>query len=231
MNKKGLKLEQVLEKVLPRLKKLDKLNDLEYYAVFMGKIQVVEWLMKRLLTDERGYDYETIERMNLGKTIGLLREEKMRRDYLFILEDLNRYRNYFAHDFHADNFITSQILNGKTFTKPFRELSKAHFAVEQVLVVYEWITENGSFWIGRRKRPSKKRTREKALVTSPIVSDRIPPMTQKDDFERLLSKAISSPVAGRKSKKSDSYTGTRTRSRKTAGAGKKRKSTSRGQNA
>ena len=130
------------------MESLEKLTFLEGYAMFMGKAQIIEFGMKRLLIDERGYKYEDTETKTLGWVIGELEKNGLRKDFFIILNELLEYRNYFAHDFLADQALMNFLLKGEgSFTKPVRELSKAEYSAEQVLLVYDFLRE-GTFWGG-----------------------------------------------------------------------------------
>jgi hypothetical protein len=128
-----------IAKVLSRLKPYENLSILERYAIFMGKVQIVELLLKRTLADDRGYSIEKIEKVPLGGLIRILKEEKASKLFLFLLEDLNEFRNNMAHEFLADQVIMAALLKKKAggFTKPLRHLEKSLFSVEQFLLNYE----------------------------------------------------------------------------------------------
>lgn len=140
--------EQITEKVSAKMKQLEDLSFLERYAMFMGKAQLVEFGLKNILINDKDYEYEEVETKTLGWTITELKENNLREDFLALLGDLLRYRNHFAHDFLADQAFMNSLLKDEVlgFTKPFRELTKALFVVEQTILVYDFINEGGSFW-------------------------------------------------------------------------------------
>jgi hypothetical protein len=59
---KRLTWKQVHLRVSNRLRKLDNLNFLESFAMFMGKAQLVELSLKKILTSKYSYDENRIER-------------------------------------------------------------------------------------------------------------------------------------------------------------------------
>lgn len=142
------KLTNIPKKVFKKLRSYEKLSFLECYAMFMGKAQLIEFGLKRLLIDHCGYKYEKVETKTLGWTIKELEKKGLREDFLFLLNNLLDYRNDLAHNFLVDQMIMNSILKGgKTFTKPFRHLEKALYEVEQVILIYDFTLENnGSFW-------------------------------------------------------------------------------------
>ncbi len=116
--------------------------------MFMGKIQLLEFGLKRLLTDYCDYDYEDVDEKTLGWVIHKLRKNRLRGDYLYLLDSLLLYRNYFAHDFLVDQTLMNFILKRKErgYTKPLRQLSKAYLEVEQAIVVYDFLRKHNYFW-------------------------------------------------------------------------------------
>jgi hypothetical protein len=132
-------MQKHVGRVLRRLKPYNKLRFLERYAIFMGKVQVVELLLKQSLVNYRGYALEEVERTPLGGIIRVLKEEKANSLFIFLLEDLNEFRTHMAHEFLANQILLRALLGNKTkgYTKPVRELEKALFSVEQFLVNYE----------------------------------------------------------------------------------------------
>ena len=139
MQDKDKARQKHIAKVFRRLKPYDTLSFLEPYAIFMGKVQVVELLLKRALVSHRGYKLERVEKTPLGGLIRVLKEEKANSFFVFLLEDLNKFRTNMAHEFLTNQILLSALLGNKAkgYTKPLRELEKALFSVEQFLVNYE----------------------------------------------------------------------------------------------
>jgi hypothetical protein len=96
---------QVNAIVLRRLRKYDKLNFLESFAMFMGKAQVVELGLKNLLINKYGLEEERIEKWSLGGVIAELEKRGCRKDFVGLLEELKERRNYIAHELLADDAI------------------------------------------------------------------------------------------------------------------------------
>lgn len=142
---KQLTAKALERKVMKNFKSYDDMNFLECYAMFMGKAQLVEFGLKRLLIDQRGYTYEEVDTKTLGWTIKELVKNNLRPDFAAPLESLLNYRNNLAHSFLVDRALVRSLLNGKEFTRPHRELSKALYVVEQVIAVHDFLTD-GSFW-------------------------------------------------------------------------------------
>ena len=148
MTRKG-KIVGDAEKVFARLKQYENLSFLERYAVLMSQIQWVELILKRLLTDVRGYDFEELENYTAfgRRFLEILEKEGMQESLLVLLRELKDYRNYFAHEFLADQVILSSILKEKVseYSKPNRLLSRAIFSFEQFLLMHEELPQPAFF--------------------------------------------------------------------------------------
>jgi hypothetical protein len=63
-----LDTREIQRQVFKRLKKYNKLNMLEQFAMFMGLAQVLEGGLKGLLVRLYKYDSDTMEKWTLGRT-------------------------------------------------------------------------------------------------------------------------------------------------------------------
>jgi hypothetical protein len=67
----------------------------------------------------------------------------LRTDYDHFLESFQAQRNTMAHEFLANYAITQQLTNG-ALTRPFeRELTRASYELEQLIIVFDFINEAG----------------------------------------------------------------------------------------
>lgn len=159
MRKKG-KIVGSADKVFDRLKPLDGFNLLERYAILMAQIQSVELILKRLLSDERGYDFDELENYTAfgNRFFKLLKKEGMHDTLLSFLEDLKMYRNYFAHEFMANQMIITSILKKRAleYSKPHRLLRNALFSFEQFILMHEELPRYAFF---KNKRPINSKER------------------------------------------------------------------------
>jgi hypothetical protein len=95
---KRLSPKQLHARVTKRLRKSDNLNFLESFAMFMGKAQLVELALKKILVTKYGYQESRIERWTLGTAIKELKKCGLRKDFIALLEDLNDHRIHIAHE-------------------------------------------------------------------------------------------------------------------------------------
>ena len=132
------------KKVFKNLIKIDKLGFLEQYAVFMGKTQLVELEMKGLLIRKYGYNEDKIIKFTLGRTIIELKKSGLRKDFVKLLEGLLDYRNDLAHEFLGITAYLESIRKGAGRLQ-HKQLRYALFAVEEIIIVYDFFSKNGYF--------------------------------------------------------------------------------------
>lgn len=143
MPEKILTEDTIQREIFCRLKQVEKLNYLELYALFMGKAQIIEFILKRLLIEKYNYSFEDVERYTLGKSINELKNNDLRKDFITLLEKLNKYRVEMAHNFLYDNIITMQILNlHKSPHLTTKILNHELYCVEEVIIVYGFLSAN-----------------------------------------------------------------------------------------
>lgn len=150
--KKSIKLKnkvltgkKLLKKVCDKLEKLDKLSILEKYAMFMGKAQLIEIALKHLLVNKYSYEFEDLEKTTLGGIIRKLKKEKVRQDFISILEELLAYRNDLAHNFLSDDIIGKSLIGLDFERLSQKQLRYALYKVEEVTQVYDFLVIDGEF--------------------------------------------------------------------------------------
>jgi hypothetical protein len=75
---------EIHRRVLKRLDAYDKPSHLERFAMFLGKVQVLEFGLKSLLSRRYNYDPDKIERWTLGTTTHELEKCRLRSDHCAI---------------------------------------------------------------------------------------------------------------------------------------------------
>jgi hypothetical protein len=125
----------------------------EQFAMFMGKAQLLELGLKGVLASKFGYDFDKMERWTLGQVRRELETVGVRPDFLALLKAVVEKRNFIAHEILAAEAMVGAILGeGNQFTKNHRELSKAVYELEQLILHFDlnqehdaWMpVENGS---------------------------------------------------------------------------------------
>jgi hypothetical protein len=131
------------KKIFSRMRKYEKNNFLEQYAIFMGQVQIVELLLKQFLIKEKKYKVKKLETTTLGGIKAILKKEGANNVVITLLEELVAHRNYLAHEFLANRAMFSIILGEEAgdYKKPYRELTKALFSVEQMLINLENVSQ------------------------------------------------------------------------------------------
>ncbi|EPO1788727.1 hypothetical protein ACT7BH_000052 [Cronobacter turicensis] len=115
---------------------------IERFGLFMGKAQLLEFGLKKILVSLPGYNLteKKLERLSLGQTRVELEKLGLRTDYNAYLKSFKDQRNTMAHEFLANFAVTQQLLEGARLIHPFeRELTHACYAVEQLIILFDFI--------------------------------------------------------------------------------------------
>jgi hypothetical protein len=139
---KQLSGKQVHATVVRRLRKADKLNFLESFAMFMGKAQLVEFGLKKILLRKYGYKEEEIESWPLGRVVKELKKLGLRRDFIALVEELKEHRNYIAHEILADDAMMQKLAGAGTRRFARKSLERGLYTVEEVIVVHDFLAGN-----------------------------------------------------------------------------------------
>jgi hypothetical protein len=139
---KRLSGKQVLATVTRRLQRTEKLNFLEHFAMLMGKAQVVELGLKKILVRKYGYKEEKIENWPLGAVIKELKKLGLRRDFIALVEHLKEHRNYIAHEMLADDAMMQKLAGAESRRFAWKSLERGLFSVEEVIVVHDFLASN-----------------------------------------------------------------------------------------
>jgi hypothetical protein len=136
---KSLSGKQVHAIVTRRLRRIDRFNFFESFAMFMGKAQLVELGLKNILTSKYGYDDETIERWSLGRVVRELRKKGLRQDFVHLMEELQEYRDYIAHEMLANDALLQRLAGSDARRIASKRLSRGLYLVEQAIVVHDFL--------------------------------------------------------------------------------------------
>ena len=137
---KSLSGKQVHAIVARRLRRIDGLNFLESFAMFMGKAQLVELGLKNILTSKYGYDDERIERWSLGRVVKELRKSGVAAGFRPLDGRVtSNYRNYIAHEMLANDALLRRLAGGGAHRIASRSLSRGLYLVEQAIVVHDFL--------------------------------------------------------------------------------------------
>lgn len=134
--------QELQNKIFEGLKIYDGKPFIERFGLFMGKAQLLEFGLKKILVSLPGYllPEKELERLSLGQTRIELEKLGLRTDYNDFLKSFTRQRNKMAHEFLANFTVTQQLLDGAALIHPFeRELTHACFAVEQLIIIFDFI--------------------------------------------------------------------------------------------
>jgi hypothetical protein len=140
--KKQISGRQVNAIVIRRLRKYDRLNFLESFAMFMGKAQLVELALKNTLAQKYGYEGEKIENWSLGQVIKELKALGLRPDFVALIEDLKERRNYIAHEILANDALMRRLAGTRAQRFAWKSLNRGLDSVETVIVVHDFLARN-----------------------------------------------------------------------------------------
>jgi hypothetical protein len=145
----SLDADAIRRELSSRLKKYERLNSLEQFAMFMGSAQILEFGLKNLLVLRYKYDLEQIQTWTLGTTTRALERCGVRTDFIALLKSVVGYRNHIAHELLANEAMLRSILGGDAGRLEMRELEKGIYELEQILFLHDWCEEHNA-WDGVR---------------------------------------------------------------------------------
>lgn len=114
----------------------------EYCGVFMGKAQLIENSLKGILVHKYGRDESSLEKYTMGMCIAALRKSGMRPDFLALLDELLKYRNYIAHEILADEAHLRSLIGQDTGRLNFKHAERAMYVAEEVIQVHDFLVEH-----------------------------------------------------------------------------------------
>lgn len=144
-----LKRDEIRNRVNKRIEKYKNLNFFEEFAMFLGTAQMLEFWLKKLLEEKFNYEYDTMEKWTLGKIANELEENDLRKDFIVLLKNVVKHRNYIAHELIANlgliqvNF--KDIIPEKHYSKDHRLLHKAILGIEELVFLFDWTNENDAW--------------------------------------------------------------------------------------
>lgn len=138
--------EELQNKIFAGLEIYEGKPFIERFGLFMGKAQLLEFGLKKILVSLPGYNLpeKKLEKLTLGQTRIELEKLGLRTDYNAYLTSFKDQRNAMAHEFLANYAITQQLLDGVALIRPFEsELDHASFALEQLIILFDFINGAG----------------------------------------------------------------------------------------
>jgi len=140
--------EEIKKETFKRVEQYEKLNFIEKYAMYMGKVQILEFGLKNILIFNYKYLPDDIEKWTLGRTEKELSKNHLRKDFLLLLESIVQSRNYIAHELLLNKSLLNSIIKSvpaNHYTKDERILDKSIIELEQILFLYDLIQENNAW--------------------------------------------------------------------------------------
>ncbi|MEB6536270.1 hypothetical protein MXM51_17240 [Pantoea stewartii] len=138
--------QELRDKISAGMKVYDDKSFIERFGIFMGKAQLLEFGLKKILASLPGFSLEKkkLERLTLGMTRVELQKLGLRSDYDDLLKSFTDQRNTMAHEFLANYAITQQLMQGAGLIRTFdRELVHACVVLEQLIILFDFINGAG----------------------------------------------------------------------------------------
>ncbi len=161
--KKLLLPKQLLKLIGTGLARVSKMSFMERYAMFMGKVQLVELDLKHLAHKKARYTWEQVERWTLGTTIRNLEKNGLRPDFVQILDALLWYRNEIAHNLLANDALGKKLVGSRYQRISVKMLSRGEFELEQVIQVRDYLRKVKAHWFiseEQRKKVQEAKKRD-----------------------------------------------------------------------
>lgn len=139
---------EIHKRVVRRISAYDNLNLLERFALFLGKAQVLEFGLKRLLARRYNYQHDDMERWALGRVAYELKQSGVRGDYIALLNIAVDYRNHIAHELLANVAMLSILLKGDIGRLEIKHLERGAYELERVILLHDWCEKYNAWGAG-----------------------------------------------------------------------------------
>ncbi|WP_197547627.1 hypothetical protein ACM66Z_05715 [Sulfurovum sp. ST-21] len=143
-NNLSLSDSEIKRLVQEKVESYKNFSNLEQYAIFMGKAQILEFGLKGLLSIKYEFSFESIEKWTLGRVKNELEKKGLRQDFITLLSSVVTHRNHIAHEFLVNNSIVKS-LGDFSDKKLYGDLFCAIYELEQIIIIYDWNEENNGW--------------------------------------------------------------------------------------
>jgi hypothetical protein len=117
----------------------------EQFALFMGKAQLLEMVLKDLLERKYAVDSDALRRWTLGRVARELEQRGLRQGFIALLQSVVEHRNYIAHEFLADKAIESALHDRERSPLTDGPLHKGMYELEQIILIHDWCVTNDAW--------------------------------------------------------------------------------------
>ena len=137
--------EELQAEIFKRLEAYKDKSFLEMFALYLGKAQLLEFALKKLLVELHDFKLEDLERKTLGQTRWLLAEKGLREDYLVLLQTVVNERNHAAHEMLANQALIASYEIEISERMQLRELQNSLFTLEQAIFLFDYFQHNNAW--------------------------------------------------------------------------------------
>jgi hypothetical protein len=121
----------------------------ECFALLMGKAQILEFGLKTLLARSCLIDHSEMEKWTLGTVASALDSNGFRPDYVALLKEFVKDRNYIAHEMLVNNAIFRSMAANVSERFEFKQLQQPAFDLERLLILHDWCEEHDAWGLSR----------------------------------------------------------------------------------
>lgn len=144
-----LEASELQRQIMAGLTSYAKRSSFECFALLMGKAQILELGLKNLLVRLCSIEPDEMEKWTLGKVANELESKGFRGDYVALLKEFVRHRNYIAHEMLANNAIFRSMAGDISERFEFKQLQEPAFDLERLLILHDWYEEHNAWGLAR----------------------------------------------------------------------------------
>lgn len=147
IDKPTLEPAELQRQILANLGTYSDRSAFECFALLMGKAQVLEFGLKNLLQRTCGIEQSQMERWTLGTVAHEMASRAFRRDYVHLLKEFVKERNYTAHEMLVNNAIFRSMAPNISARFEFKQLQQPAYNLERLLILHDWCEEHNAWGV------------------------------------------------------------------------------------
>ncbi len=141
-NSKRLEAAELEHQIMNALTQYSNRSSFECFALLMGKAQILEFGLKNLLVRSCSLEQGEMEKWTLGHVSSELEKRNFRGDYVGLLKEFVKHRNYIAHEMLANNAIFRSMAGEISERFEFNQLQQPIINLERLLILHDWFEEH-----------------------------------------------------------------------------------------
>lgn len=142
VEKPNLEPAELQRQIFANLGTYSERNAFECFALLMGKAQLLEFGLKNLLQRKCAIEQIEMEKWTMGQVANEMALRAFRGDYIHLLKDFVRERNYIAHEMLVNNAIFRSMAPNISARFEFKQLQQPAYNLERLLILHDWCEEH-----------------------------------------------------------------------------------------